>query len=335
MDPIDEDEDPPTTHTISIDGQRAGERLDRVLADVLADLSRNRVQALIRDGQVRASGERTVSDASERVKPGTVYEVSVPPPEPAAPKPQDIPLAIVFEDADLIVVDKPAGLVVHPGAGNRDGTLVNALLHHCGGSLVGIGGVSRPGIVHRIDKDTSGLLVVAKSDRAHAGLSDLFARHAVDRRYRAIALGLPEPLRGTIDQPIARHPTDRIRFATTRADRGKAAITHYRVLAQSDIAAAEVECVLETGRTHQIRVHMASIGHPLVGDPLYGAPRRGRPRGLEPDAARAVEAFPRQALHARVLGFDHPVTGETLHFTSPEPDDYRALREALGLSRTN
>lgn len=320
---------------VTIDSERAGDRLDRVLADAFSDLSRSRLQALIRDGNVLTTDGRTVSDPSERVKPGATYRVAIPPPEPALPEPQAIPLSIVFEDDHLIVIDKPAGLVVHPGAGNRDGTLVNALLYHCGDGLAGIGGVARPGIVHRIDKDTSGLLVVAKTEPAHTGLSALFERHDIDRRYRAIVLGLPEPLRGTIDKPIGRHRTDRIRFTVTTGGQGKSAITHYRVLAQHDIAAAEVECVLETGRTHQIRVHMAAIGHPLVGDPLYGASRRGRPRGLSKEAALVAEAFPRQALHARVLGFDHPITGENLRFSSPEPTDYAALREALGLPRTD
>lgn len=326
--------DPAGERIVTVDSERDGDRLDRVLADAMSELSRSRIQALIRDGRVHATDGRTVSDASERVKRSARYRIDIPPPEPALPEPQAIPLTIVFEDAHLIVIDKPAGLVVHPGAGNRDGTLVNALLYHCGDDLAGIGGVARPGIVHRIDKDTSGLLVVAKTEPAHVGLSALFERHDIERRYRALVLGLPEPLRGTIDRPIGRHRSDRIRFTVTAGGQGKNAITHYRVLSQHDMAAAEVECELETGRTHQIRVHMASIGHPLVGDPLYGAGRRGRPRGLSKDAARAAEAFPRQALHARILGFDHPVTRETLCFESPEPPDYAALRDALGLAKT-
>lgn len=316
---------------LTVTDDAEGTRLDRYLADVLPDLSRSRVQALLRDGCVRSESGATVSDASARVKRGATYSVTVPAPEAATPEPQDIPLNIVHEDAHLIVIDKPAGMVVHPAPGNRDGTLVNALLHHCGDSLLGIGGVLRPGIVHRIDKDTSGLMVAAKSDKAHAGLAALFAEHAIERLYRAIVIGVPEPVQGTIDQNIGRHPTDRIRFATVSEFSGKTAITHYRLLAQSDMAVAEIECRLETGRTHQIRVHMASAGHPLVGDPLYGRSTRTRRAALSREKRIAADAFPRQALHAATLAFRHPVTGEDLSFATEPPEDYRTLRSRMGL----
>lgn len=312
--------------------EAAGLRLDRFLADALTDLSRSRIQALIKEGCVRSESGGTVSDASARVKPGACYSVALPDPVPALPEPQDIALSVVYEDAHLIVVDKPAGMVVHPAPGNRDGTLVNALLHHCGESLQGIGGVLRPGIVHRIDKDTSGLLVAAKSDRAHAGLAALFADHAVDRVYEAAVIGVPEPVRGTIDRSIGRHPTDRIRFTVVEDGRGKPAVTHYRVLAQSDLAVARVECRLETGRTHQIRVHMASLGHPLIGDPLYGRASRTRRAALGVAVRQTIDAFPRQALHARTLGFVHPITEEKLHFEAALPADFSRLLDALSLS---
>ncbi|MEC9265903.1 MAG: RluA family pseudouridine synthase [Pseudomonadota bacterium] len=320
------------TVALTVPDEAEGTRLDRYLADALPDLSRSRVQALLKDGYVRSESGATVSDASARVKRGAGYTVTVPAPEAALPEPQAIPLSILHEDAHLIVVDKPAGMVVHPAPGNRDGTLVNALLHHCGDSLMGIGGVLRPGIVHRIDKDTSGLLVAAKSDKAHAGLAALFAEHAIERLYRAIVIGVPEPVQGTIDQNIGRHPTDRIRFATVSEFSGKTAVTHYRLLAQSDMAVAEIECRLETGRTHQIRVHMASTGHPLIGDPLYGRSTRTRRAALSKEKRMAADAFPRQALHAATLAFRHPVTGQDLSFASEPPDDYLKLRMDLGLA---
>jgi len=256
----------------------------------------------------------------------------VPPPKDATPKPEDIPLSIAFEDEHLIVVNKPAGLVVHPGAGNHSGTLVNALLHHCGDSLQGIGGVARPGIVHRIDKDTSGLLVAAKSERAHTGLADQFADHSIERAYWALVVGLPEPMKGTIDRNLARHPNDRIRFACTHEGAGRSAVTHYKVLSQSDLASSLVECRLETGRTHQIRVHMASLGHALVGDPLYFAISPKQRAALGKERAGIVTGFPRQALHARTLGFLHPVTGDQLRFDSPMPADIEGLAGKLGIA---
>lgn len=315
--------------TVSEDG--AGKRLDKFLADGLTDLSRSRVQALLRDGYIRTESGGTLSDASARVKSGDTFDITIPAPEPALPEPEDIPLHVVFEDPHLIVINKPAGMVVHPAPGNRSGTLVNALLHHCGDSLQGIGGVLRPGIVHRIDKDTSGLLVAAKSDAAHAGLAALFAAHDIERRYRALVIGIPEPVQGTIDENIGRHPSDRIRFTTVGEFSGKRAVTHYRLLSQSDMAVSEIECELETGRTHQIRVHMASIGHPLIGDPLYGRTTRSRRSALTKEKRMAADAFKRQALHAQSLGFVHPISGEEHRFEAPAPQDYSDLKSALGL----
>jgi 23S rRNA pseudouridine1911/1915/1917 synthase len=250
--------------------------------------------------------------------------VAVPEPEPAHNEAQDIPLAIVFEDEHLLVVDKPAGLVVHPAAGNLDGTLVNALLHHCRGSLSGIGGVARPGIVHRIDKDTSGLLVVAKTDVAHERLARQFADHSIDRRYLAIVNGVPKASDGTVDAPLARSATSRKKIAIVESGRGKRAVTHWRRL-QLLKEAALVECRLETGRTHQVRVHMASLGHPLLGDPVYGRPGKTHGKLLK------ELGFTRQALHAAELGFVHPVTKNKLSFSSPMPPDMQELFNALGV----
>ena len=306
----------------------AGERLDKALAAGLPDLSRSRVQALLEQGQVREAG-RTISDPSLRVKPGQTFDVFVPEAEAAQPEAQDIPLDVVFEDEDVLVIDKPAGLVVHPAAGNPDGTLVNALLAHCGDSLSGIGGVRRPGIVHRLDKDTSGLMVVAKNDRAHHGLTEQFADRTLSRTYHALVWGVPNPKQGRIEGAIGRSGSDRKKMAVVDQG-GKHAATRYRVLKAFGRGAALVECVLETGRTHQIRVHMAHIGHPLVGDPLYGRGRAARPGGKhaatlpEPARARLVE-FPRQALHATALTFRHPGRAETLTFDAPMPADLHEL----------
>ena len=250
--------------------------------------------------------------------------MAVPEPAPAHNEAQDIPLTIVFEDEHLLVVDKPAGLVVHPAAGNLDGTLVNALLHHCGGSLSGIGGVARPGIVHRIDKDTSGLLVVAKTNVAHEGLARQFAAHSIDRRYLAIVNGIPKAKEGTIDAPLARSAANRKKIAIVEGRRGKRAVTHWKRLNVLKDAAL-VECRLETGRTHQVRVHMASIGHPLVGDPVYG--RAGKTHGK---ILKELQ-FHRQALHAAELGFIHPATKHRLSFSSPMPPDMQELFNALGI----
>ena len=301
----------------------AGWRLDRALADAVPTLSRERLKALIRSGAVEAGG-RAVRDPAAKVRGEESLRVAVPEPTPAHNEAQDIPLTIVFEDEHLLVVDKPAGLVVHPAAGNLDGTLVNALLHHCAGRLSGIGGIARPGIVHRIDKDTSGLLVVAKTDTAHEGLANQFAAHSIDRRYLAIINGVPKASEGKIDAPLARSTTNRKKVAIVEGKRGKRAVTHWRRLEVLNDAAL-VECRLETGRTHQIRVHMASIGHPLLGDPVYG--RAGKTHGK---ILKELQ-FHRQALHAAELGFTHPVTRNRLSFSSPMPPDVQELFKALGV----
>jgi 23S rRNA pseudouridine1911/1915/1917 synthase len=295
-----------------------GERLDKALAEA-SGLSRERVKALLGEGRIALDG-KAAAQASLKPAAGTAFEIRVPEAVPAEARAQDIPLSIVFEDEHLIVVDKPAGLVVHPAAGNLDGTLVNALLHHCRGQLSGIGGVVRPGIVHRIDKDTSGLLVVAKTDKAHEGLARQFADHSLERAYLAVVAGLPIPPAGTVRGHIGRSDHDRKKMAVLHAlnKRGKHAVTHYKTLERLD-SSSLVECRLETGRTHQVRVHMASIGHPLLGDPAYGrTPARLRSRLSE-------LRFARQALHAAVLGFIHPVTGAALRFESALPADMEQL----------
>ncbi|SFG09856.1 ribosomal large subunit pseudouridine synthase D [Novosphingobium sp. CF614] len=297
-----------------------GGRIDKALAEA-SGLSRERVKALMGEGRVSLSG-RPVSQASLKVEPGTPFAITVPEAAPAEAAAQDIPLSVVFEDEHLIVIDKPAGLVVHPAAGNLDGTLVNALLHHCRGQLSGIGGVARPGIVHRIDKDTSGLLVVAKTDRAHEGLAAQFADHSITRAYLAVVAGRPVPAAGTVTGAIARSHTNRKKMALVEDGRGKHAVTHYRSLEPLK-GATLVECRLETGRTHQVRVHMSSIGHSLLGDPAYGR----TPSAIRPTLQRLD--FSRQALHAAELGFVHPVKGETVHFVSPLPDDMRTLIDEL------
>lgn len=293
-------------------------RLDKALAET-SGLSRERIKALIAKGAVTIGGAVAAS-ASAKAGAGTPFTIALTRPEPLDTPAQDIPLDVVFEDAHLIVVDKPAGLVVHPAAGNRDGTLVNALLHHCAGQLSGIGGVARPGIVHRIDKDTSGLLVVAKSDAAHEGLARQFADHSIARTYLAVAAGHVAARKGTISGRIGRSATNRKKMAVLAGDsaRGKHAVTHYKVLEKLNDCSL-VECRLETGRTHQVRVHLASIGHPLLGDPVYGR----TPAPLRP-LLKAL-GFARQALHAESLGFDHPVTGERMEFHAELPADMREL----------
>jgi 23S rRNA pseudouridine1911/1915/1917 synthase len=311
------------TIDVQLDAAHAGWRLDRALAAVVPTLSRERLKALIRSGAVEAAG-RSVRDPATKVRGDESLSVAVPEPRPAHNAPQDIPLTIVFEDEHLLVVDKPAGLVVHPAAGNFDGTLVNALLHHCSGRLSGIGGVARPGIVHRIDKDTSGLLVVAKTDVAHEGLAKQFAAHSIDRRYLAIVSGVPRAREGKVDAPLARSATNRKKIAIVEGKRGKRAVTHWKRL-ESLKDAASVECRLETGRTHQVRVHMASIGHPLLGDPVYGRSSKTHGKLLK------ELGFHRQALHAAAIGFTHPVTGGRLSFSSPMPPDMQELFNALGV----
>ncbi|MGQ9364961.1 RluA family pseudouridine synthase [Azospirillum sp. ST 5-10] len=322
-----------TRHSGTVPADAAGERLDKVLAAHVPDLSRSRVRALLEQGHVRLDG-RTIADASQRVKPGQAFDIFVPEAEPASPEAQDIPLTVVYEDEDVLVIDKPAGLVVHPAAGNPDNTLVNALLAHCGDSLSGIGGVRRPGIVHRLDKDTSGLMVVAKNDRAHQALTGQFSDRSLSRTYHALVWGVPSPKAGTVDAAIGRCPADRKRMAVVGGDAGKRAVTRYRVLRAWGRAAALVECVLETGRTHQIRVHMAHIGHPVVGDPLYGRGRPARARGANaaslPEPIRAMlVGFPRQALHAVALAFVHPTQGAPVRFTTAMAPDVQGLVDAL------
>jgi 23S rRNA pseudouridine1911/1915/1917 synthase len=300
-----------------------GWRLDRALAAALPELSRERLKVLITSGAVHTEG-LLVRDPAVKAKAGSTFTVTVPAPEPAHNEAQDIPLIIAYEDEHLIVVDKPAGLVVHPAAGNFDGTLVNALLYHCAGQLSGIGGVARPGIVHRIDKDTSGLIVAAKHDRAHEGLAAQFAQHTIDRRYKAIVAGQPLRLAGTIDAPLARSPRDRKKIAIIEAPHAKRAVTRWQVETNLK-GAALVECRLETGRTHQVRVHMASIGHPLLGDPVYGRASAGHARLLK------ELGFRRQALHAALLGFTHPITSESITLISKIPDDMQRLFTELAL----
>jgi 23S rRNA pseudouridine1911/1915/1917 synthase len=311
------------TIDVRLASAHAGWRLDRALADAVPTLSRERLKALIRSGAVAANGG-PVRDPSAKVKGDEELRVAVPEPQPAHNEAQDIPLNIVFEDDHLLVIDKAAGLVVHPAAGNLDGTLVNALLHHCAGKLSGIGGVARPGIVHRIDKGTSGLLVVAKTDVAHEGLAKQFAAHSIDRRYLAIVNGIPAAKEGKVDASLARSSANRKKIAVVEEGRGKRAVTHWtRKNVLRD--AALIECRLETGRTHQVRVHMASIGHPLVGDPVYG--RSGKTHGKTLNEL----GFSRQALHAAELGFTHPVTKHRLSFASPMPPDMQELFKALGV----
>ena len=308
---------------VTLDAGHAGWRLDRALADALPTLSRERLKALIRAGALE-SGGASLRDPATKVKGGEAFSLTVPDPEPAHNEPQDIPLVIPFEDEHLLIVDKPAGLVVHPAAGNREGTLVNALLHHCAGRLSGIGGVARPGIVHRIDKDTSGLLVVAKTDVAHEGLAKQFAAHSIDRRYLAIVNGVPKAAEGTVDAPLARSTHDRKKIAIVEGKRGKRAVTHWKRLKVLKVSAL-VECRLETGRTHQVRVHMASIGHPLLGDPVYG-----RGKSVHRQLLNQLD-FKRQALHAAGLEFTHPVTKVRLSFESALPSDMQELFTALGV----
>ena len=317
----------PGIHRHVAGGADAGNRLDRAITAWLPGLSRSRTKALIEDGRVSLlAGEKraTLADASRKVKAGETFESDVPPSAPATPEAQAIGLTILHEDSDLIVLDKPAGLVVHPAPGNPDRTLVNALLAHGGDSLSGIGGVRRPGIVHRLDKDTSGVMVVAKNDRAHHALSEQFQAHSIQRAYRAVVHGAPTPPVGTIEGNIGRHRTDRKRMAVVSSG-GKPATTRYRVLERfgdpSRPVASLVEAELLTGRTHQVRVHLAHRGHPLIGDPVYGRGRAAR--------GAAVPAFGRQALHAFQLGFVHPRDGSAQRFESPLPADMVSLLEIL------
>ncbi|MBF0175416.1 MAG: RluA family pseudouridine synthase [Magnetococcales bacterium] len=331
---------------VRIPASLAGARVDQALAACDLTMSRSAIQRLIKQGGVLRWGAamadldagEPVLEADLRVQAGERYQMPSPQPEPIAALPENISLVIRHEDRHLLVIDKPAGLVVHPGAGNGHGTLVNALLYHCGGEgdsaasgeegsvLSGVGGSFRPGIVHRLDKDTSGLLVVAKSDAVHMHLAQQFAEHSVSRRYLALVKGHPEREQGRIEAPIGRHPTQRTRMAVTTRH-GRAAVTHYTVL-EKLTGFSLIQCRLETGRTHQIRVHLTHIGHPLLGDPVYGRPFQ--PPGHWPEAVQhQVRSFARQALHATTLGFTHPITGERLAFDSPPPEDFKGLLTAL------
>jgi 23S rRNA pseudouridine1911/1915/1917 synthase len=324
--------------TAEADESHEGQRLDRFLSASLPAMSRTRLQALIKEGCVSLGGA-TIEDVKYPVKPGDRFDISVPPAVTAKPEAQALPLNVVYEDDALIVIDKAAGLVVHPGAGNLDRTLVNALIAHCGMSLSGIGGVARPGIVHRLDKDTSGLLVVAKTDQAHRALSAQFADHGrigeLERGYLALVWGTPPRPRGTIDAPIGRHPTSRTKMAIlSEAKGGRPAVTHYEVVDTFGARQGErglepiaslLECRLETGRTHQVRVHLASIGTPLIGDAVYGPGFKSKLRTLPPPLQHQVARLGRQALHAATLAFVHPVTGSLLKFNSPLPDDLRQI----------
>jgi 23S rRNA pseudouridine1911/1915/1917 synthase len=322
-----------TQHNVSAADK--GERLDRYLARSASGLSRSRLKALILAGEVTIDGT-TIRDPGHRVNFGDMIVVTIPPDEPAAPQGEDIPLVVVYEDGDLIVIDKPKGLVVHPAAGNRTGTLVNALISHCGASLSGIGGVKRPGIVHRLDKDTTGLLVVAKSDTAHRALAAQFADHGrtgpLKRSYLAFVWGTPDRRKGTIDAPLGRHRQARDKI-TVRPD-GRPAVTHYEVLEtypgpDGKPVASLIACRLETGRTHQIRVHLAHIGHPLLGDQAYGTGFKTKAALLPAGAQGALEALERQALHAHILGFEHPSSHKSLEFKSALPGDLARLRQSL------
>lgn len=314
------------THTVGPDD--AGDRLDRLIARAFPDLSRSRGKALIEEGAVIVGGA-TVTDPSYRVKPDHRIAVTVPEPKPARVVPQKIPLDIRYEDDDLLVVDKPAGLVVHPAPGHAEGTLVNALLAHCGDSLSGIGGIRRPGIVHRIDKDTSGLLVVAKNDTAHIALAKQFERHTIERVYTAVVWGGSLDTDGTIEGNIGRSSRNRKKMAVVSAPHGKPALTRFKAVRRLGLRAAVVECRLATGRTHQIRVHCAHIGHAIVGDPLYGRSSTSRLAGLSAAQAEYVRRFSRQALHATVIGFEHPTGGKMLRFTSSLPNDINGLISIL------
>ena len=326
---------PQAVRTLVIAPAEDGERLDRVLANRVSELSRSRIKALVLAGQVTIAGTQ-VRDPGRKVRTDDAVAIAVPQPEPAAPRAEPIPLNVVYEDDAIIVIDKPSGLVVHPAAGNWAGTLVNALIAHCGDGLSGIGGVRRPGIVHRLDKDTSGLLVVAKTDRAHRKLAAQFADHGrtgpLERAYLAFVWGAPARPKGTIDKPIDRHPQARDKMAVRAG--GRPAVTHWEVLERypgtgGDTVASLLKCRLETGRTHQIRVHLAAIGHPLLGDSVYGPGFKTKASQLPQRAREALAALDRQALHAHILGLEHPITGEQLHFRSELPADLAALRCAL------
>jgi 23S rRNA pseudouridine1911/1915/1917 synthase len=330
-------EDQPALKELTADDAAAGKRLDQWLAAELGpELSRSRIQALIEAGAVELNGA-LVTETKRKLKVGDLVRLTLPEPERANPEPENIALDILYEDRDVIVINKPAGLVVHPGAGNWTGTLVNALLFHCADTLSGIGGVKRPGIVHRLDKDTTGVMVVAKNDHAHRALAEAFADHGLtghlERAYVALVWGAPDTMTGTVDAPLGRSMKDRTRQAVVKENQPDArhAVTHFEVLERfgeqkdGEPMASLVECRLETGRTHQIRVHMAHIGHPLIGDAEYGAAFKTKANCLPEPLRSQVEAFGRQALHARLLAFEHPRTGKIAHFEAELPEDMQQL----------
>lgn len=324
------------TFSVTVDESEEGTRLDSLLALKLEDISRSRIQSLLRDGAITEAG-RVVESASEKSIAGRTYTLVVPDPVSAIPEPENIPLEVIYEDEELIVVNKPAGMAAHPAPGSPNGTLVNALLYHCRGKLSGIGGVERPGIVHRIDKNTTGVLVVAKSERAHIGLSELFAKHDTVRSYTAFAIGVPRPLSGTVNVPVVRSRFDRKKMAVPplrRRESARRAVTHYKVtqtfgrVSKKDDSpvASKLECTLETGRTHQIRVHLSYIGTPVYGDPVYGKQKKLKALGIE--NAENLD-LTRQALHASVLGFVHPIGKNFLQFEVPLPEDLAELQKQL------
>ena len=315
-----------------IDDFDAGDRLDKTLAQIQSDYSRSRIQALIEEGALTLNG-KVFTKASWKLEEGDKLVLTVPDPVSAEPEPDDIALDVVYEDEDLLVINKQAGLVVHPGAGNHSGTLVNALLHHCGDDLSGIGGVMRPGIVHRLDKDTTGLMAVAKHDKAHQGLSAQLEDRSLSRIYKALVLGVPMPIKGHVDMPLGRDPRNRLKVAVNTRQ-AKEAKTYYKVEKDFGEYFSLVECKLESGRTHQIRVHMAAIKHPLIGDPLYGPQQTAviaalKKHGVDEVGQEKILSFGRQALHAGEISFVHPITGKTMHFQKDIPDDFSKLLKLL------
>lgn len=329
--PVAEDESPDALH-VTVGPEQEGMRLDKAVAQLLPDFSRTRLQNLIEAGECLVNGQ-VVSTPSRKVMPGEDIVIAIPPLEDANPEPEDIPLDIMYEDDDLLVINKPAGMVVHPAAGHGTGTLVNALLFHCGDSLSGINGVKRPGIVHRLDKDTSGLMMVAKNDFAHHHLSEQLQDRSLSRVYYALVVGVPIPIKGRIETLIGRHPSNRLKMAVLPRT-GKEAATNYLVLDTYRDAFALVECRLETGRTHQIRVHMEALKFPLVGDPLYGPQLTGlnskiKKADYDDDVAEKLRSFPRQALHATEISFIHPRTDDEMTFDAPLPEDFQNLLARL------
>lgn len=321
-----------SSYSLKVNEESAGLRLDKFINQNLDNLSRTRIKNLMEQGYLfNLDSKAAITDPSKKVKSGESFELFEPEAVSAIPQPENIALDIVFEDEHLIIINKPAGMVVHPANGHEGGTLVNALLHHAKDSLSGIGGVKRPGIVHRIDKDTSGLLVVAKNDQAHKGLSVLFHDHDIERNYTAFVKGRMQPLAGKVEGNIARHPNNRKKMAVS-ADRGKSAITHYKTnevfKLGKDSFISIITCTLETGRTHQVRVHMAHMGHPLLGDPVYGR-KLAKQKDASPELQSALDSFNRQALHATVLGFKHPITAKTMHFEAPLPPDMENIKKLL------